>query len=147
MRSVPLSANVRRNVFRRLLIVFCVAIAAQIIAYEAVCSLMVAIAGLLPESMHVGVNIGVLVLRLAIALPIGFFGARLSYRAMRSSVPANKRMPVQPAIIAAAAAAGFTVIINWALRPEFATWATVGRDIAAALIWVFAAQRSFSRVS
>jgi len=147
MRTVPLSVNVRRNVFRRLLIVFCVSIAAQVVAYEAVCALLVAIAGLLPTSMHVGVNIGVLVLRLAIALPLGFFGARLSYRAMRSSVPAHKRMPMQPAIIAAAAAAGFTIMINWALRPEFATWATVGRDVAAALIWVFAAQRSFSRVS
>jgi hypothetical protein len=147
MRTVPLSVNVRRNVFRRLLAVFCVSIAAQVAVYEAVCALLVAIAGLLPASMHVGVNISVLVLRLASALPLGFFGARLSYRAMRSSVPAHKRMPEQPAIIAAAAAAGFTIIINWALRPEFATWATVGRDAAAALIWVFAAQRSFSRLS
>jgi hypothetical protein len=136
MRTVPLSVNVRRNVFRRLLVVFC-----------SFCALAFAVAEWLPVGTRAGILLAILWLPIAFALPLGFFGARLSYRAMRSSVPAQKRMPVQPAIIAAAIAACFAVVFNWALRPEFATWATVGRDVAAALIWVFAAQRSFSRVS
>ena len=144
---MPLSVNVRRNVFRRLLLVFCVSIAAQVIAYCSFCALAFAVAEWLPVGTRAGVLLGILALPIVFALPLGFFGARLSYRAMRSAVPSHKRIPVQPAMIAAALAACLSIVFNWALRPEFATWATVGRDVAAALIWVFAAQRSFSRAS
>ncbi len=147
MRTVPLSDNVRRAVFRRLVIVFCISVAAQACAYLSFFALVVAIGEQLPGSSQIAVNVGVLALRLAVALPLGYFGARLSYRAMRSYVPAHRRMPVQPAIIASATAACLMVIIDWAARPEFATGATVGRDVAVALLWVFAAQRSFVRMT
>lgn len=145
MRTVPLSVDVRRNVFRRLLVVFCVSIAAQVAAYCSFCALVFAFANWLPVGTRAIILVGILALPIAFALPLGFFGARTSYRAMRSFVPAQKRMPVQPAIIAAVIAACFSIVVNWALRPEFATYATVGRDIAAAVIWVFAARRSFRR--
>jgi len=144
---MPLSVNVRRHVFRRLLLVFCASIIAQVVAYCAFCALAFAVAEWLPLGTKAGILLAILALPIAFALPLGFFGARLSYRAMRSAIPSHKRIPVQPALIAAAIAACLSIVINWALRPEFATWATVGRDAAAALIWVFAAQRSFSRVS
>jgi hypothetical protein len=147
MRTVPLSVNVRRNVFRRLLVVFCISIATQVVVYCSICAIASAIAEWLPAGTRAVIFVAILALPIVVALPLGFFAARLSYRAMRSSVPPQKRLPIQPAIIAAAIAACLSIVINWALRPEFATWATVGRDVAAALIWVFAAQRSFNRLS
>lgn len=147
MRTVPLSDNVRKNVFRRLVVVFCASVIAQLAAYAIFCALLVALAERLPSGMQVAVNVGVLALRLLAVLPLGYFGARFTYRAMRARLPAHRRLPVQPVIIAAAAAACFTVIINWAVRPEFATWSTIARDIAVALLWVFAAQRAFVRAA
>ena len=147
MRTAPLSVNVRKTVFRRLLAVFCVSVILQTATYLAFCALLVTIAELVPEGVAVPVNIGVLVLRLLAALPLGYFAARLSYSAMRARLPAHRRLPVQPAIIAAAIAACLAVVIDWAARPEFTTWATVSRDVAAAAIWVFAAQRAFVRLA
>ena len=147
MRTAPLNVDVRRSVFRRLLVVFCVSVLVQTAAYLSFCALLVALAEAVPSGAVVAVNIVVLVLRLVIAVPLGYFAARLSYRAMRSRLPAHRRLPVAPAIIAAAIAACLAVVVDWAAHPEIATWATVARDLAAAALWIFAAQRAFVRAS
>jgi hypothetical protein len=141
MRTPPLSETVRRNIIRRLGFTFAFSIIAQFGAYAAFVYCISALAALVPPST--AVSIVVLVLRITVALPLGFYAARFTFRAMRRAAPPSTPMPVQPAVVASVAAAGMAIVANIATSP--ALWSTVGRDILAAALWIFAAVRALRR--
>ena len=54
-------------------------------------------------------------------------------------------MTSQPAVVASAAAAGIMILANIGTAP--AMWSTIVRDVLAAALWIFAAQRALRRVA
>jgi hypothetical protein len=145
MRPPPISDAVRHNIVRRLGFLFAGSILVQLGAYEGFVALLSWAATLAPASADVAVRAIVLVLRIIIVLPLGFFSARFTFRAMRRTLPAAARMTAQPAVVASAAAAGMMLLANLGTAP--ATWSTVLRDVLAAGLWIFAAQRALRRVA
>jgi hypothetical protein len=145
MRPPPLSDAVRHNIVRRLGFIFAASILAQFGAYLAFVYCIMAASALAPAAANVAVRAAVLVLRIAVALPLGYFAARFTIRAMRRAAPPAARMDVQPAIVASAVAACIMILSNIATAP--ATWSTILRDVLAAAIWIFAAYRSLRRAA
>jgi hypothetical protein len=145
MRPPPLSDAVRHNIVRRLGFLFAGSILVQLGIYEGFVALLSWSATLAPASAEVTVQTIALVLRIVIVLPLGFFSARFTFRAMRRALPAAARMTAQPAVVASAAAAGMMLLANLGTAP--ATWSTILRDVLAVALWVFAAQRALRRVA
>jgi hypothetical protein len=143
MRPPPLSDAVRHNVVRRLAFIFAASILAQFGAYVAFVYCLSAAAALAPATANVSVSVAVLVARIVVTLPLGFFAARLTYRAMRRAAPPSAHMAAQPAVVASAAAAGIMILANIGTSPVM--WSTVTRDLVAAALWVFAAFRALRR--
>jgi hypothetical protein len=145
MRPPPISDAVRHNIVRRLGFLFAGSILVQLGAYVGFVALLSWAATFAPASADVAVRSIVLVLRIIIAVPLGFFSARFTFRAMRRTLPAAARLTAQPAVVASAAAAGMMLLANLGTAP--ATWSTVLRDVLAAGLWIFAAQRALRRVA
>jgi hypothetical protein len=145
MRPPPLSDAVRHNIVRRLGFIFAASILAQFGAYLAFVYCITAASALAPADANFAVRAAVLALRIVITLPLGYFGARFTIRAMRRAAPPAARMEAQPAIVACAIAACIMILSNLATAP--ATWSTILRDVLAAAIWIFAARRSLRRVA
>jgi hypothetical protein len=145
MRPPPLSDAVRHNIVRRLGFLFAGSILVQLGIYEGFVALLAWTATLAPASADVAVRAIALVVRIVIALPLGFFSARFTFRAMRRAMPPAARMTAQPAVVASAAAAGMMLLANLGTAP--ATWSTILRDVLAAGLWIFAAQRALRRVA
>jgi hypothetical protein len=145
MRPPPLSDAVRHNIVRRLGFIFAASILVQLGAYMGFVYCITAASALAPAVANVAVSIAVLVLRIAVTLPLGYFGARFTIREMRRAAPPAARMAVQPAIIASGVAACIVILANVSTAP--ATWLTILRDVLAAGIWIFAARRSLRRTA
>jgi hypothetical protein len=143
MQPPPLSDVVRHNIVRRLAFIFAASILAQFGAYAAFVYCLSAAAELLPDAARVTASAIVLVLRVGITMPLGFYAARFTYRAMRRAVPPAANMAAQPAIVASAVAAGVMILSNVATAPV--TWLTIVRDLLAAALWIFCAQRALRR--
>jgi hypothetical protein len=145
MRPPPLSDAVRHNIVRRLGFIFAASILMQFGAYLAFVYCLTAASTLTPAAANVGVRAIVLFLRIAITLPLGYFGARFTIRAMRRAAPPAAHMAVQPAVVASGVAAGIMILANIGTAP--ATWLTILRDLLAAGIWIFAARRALQRAA
>ena len=145
MRPPPLSDAVRHNIVRRLGFIFAASILAQFGAYLGFVYCITAASTLAPEAANLAVRAVVLVLRIAVTLPLGYFGARFTIRAMRRAAPPAAHMDVQPAIVASGVAACIMIFSNIATAP--ATWLTILRDLLAAGIWIFAAYRALRRAA
>lgn len=145
MQPPPLSDVVRHNIVRRLAFIFAASILAQFGAYAAFVYCLSAGAALLPDSTRLAVSAVVLVARIAITMPLGFYAARFTYRAMRRAVPPAAHMEAQPAVVASAAAAGVMILSNIATAPVM--WLTIVRDLLAAALWIFAAQRTLRKAA
>jgi hypothetical protein len=145
MRPPPLSDAVRHNIVRRLGFIFGASILVQFGVYAALVYAMSAAASLSPAAANVGIGTLVLTLRIIIALPLGFFAARFTYRALRRAAPPPARMTAQPAVIASAAAASMMILSNLGTAPVM--WSTVVRDLLAAGLWIFAAYRALRRAA
>ena len=145
MRPPPLSDAVRHNIVRRLGFIFAASILAQFGAYLGFVACITAASTLAPASANLAVRAIVLALRVLVTLPLGYFGARFTIRAMRRAAPPAAHMAVQPAIVASGVAAGIMILANVGTAP--ATWLTVLRDVLAAAIWIFAASRSLRRIA
>lgn len=145
MRPPPLSDAVRHNIVRRLGFLFAGSILVQLGVYEGFVALVAWAAALAPANSGVAISAIALFLRIAITVPLGFFSARFTYRAMRRALPPAARMTAQPAVVASAAAAGMMLLANLGTAP--ATWSTIVRDVLAAGLWIFAAQRALRRVA
>lgn len=143
MHPPPLSDVVRRNIVRRLAFIFAASILAQFGAYAAFVYCVSAAAALLPDAARLTFSAIVLVLRIVITMPLGFYAARFTYRAMRRAPPPAANMAAQPAVVASAAAAGVMFLSNIATAPVM--WLTIVRDLLAAALWIFAAQRALRR--
>ena len=145
MRPPPLSDVVRHNIVRRLGFIFAASILAQFGAYAAFVFCISSAAALAPAAAHVAASAVVLGLRIVAALPLGFFAARFTYRAMRRAAPPSAQLGAQPAVVASAAAAGVMILANIGTAP--AIWSTIVRDLLAAALWIFAAHRAMRRTS
>ncbi|HKW45086.1 MAG TPA: hypothetical protein VJN22_05460 [Candidatus Eremiobacteraceae bacterium] len=145
MRPPPLSDTVRHNIVRRLGFIFAASILVQFGVYAAFVYAISAAAALAPTAAHVGVGALVLVVRIIITLPLGFFAARYTYRALRRAAPPPARMAAQPAVVASAAAACMMILSNLGTAPVL--WSTVVRDVLAAALWIFAAYRALRRAA
>ncbi len=145
MRPPPLSDAVRHNIVRRLGFIFAASILAQFGAYLAFVYCITAASALAPAAANLAVRVVVLVLRIAVTLPLGYFGARFTIRAMRRAAPPAAHMDVQPAIVASGVAACIMIFANIGTAP--ATWLTILRDLLAAGIWIFAARRALRRAA
>jgi hypothetical protein len=143
MRPPPLSDVVRHNIVRRLAFIFAASILAQFGVYVAIVYCLTAAASLAPASANVAVASAVLFARIVVTLPLGFYAARFTYRAMRRAAPPAAHMAAQPAVVASAAAAGMMILANIGTAPPM--WSTVVRDVLAAALWIFAAYRALRR--
>jgi hypothetical protein len=117
MRPPPLSDAVRHTIVRRLGFIFAASILAQFGAYAGFVYGISAAASLVPDSSNTVARAAVLVLRLIVTLPLGFFAARLTLRAMRRAAPPAAHMAAQPAVVASAAAAGVMILANIGTAP------------------------------
>jgi hypothetical protein len=145
MRPPPLSDAVRHNIVRRLGFIFAASILAQLGAYLGFVYCITAASTFTPADANDAVRAIVLALRIFITLPLGYFVARFTIRAMRHAAPPAAHMAVQPAIVASGVAACVMVLANIGTAPT--TWSTILRDVLAAGIWIFAARRALRRVA